>query len=73
MYKIKLLQWVLSQCNDATLKDLGKVVPNIIYAIMWSYEVWSELDAHIFRNCWKMPRTLPTTWNVGSALVDERE
>jgi hypothetical protein len=34
-----------SQYDDATLKDLKKVVPNIIHDIMWSYEVWSELDA----------------------------
>ena len=34
-----------SQYDDATLKDLRKVVPNIGHAIMWSYEVWSELDA----------------------------
>ena len=34
-----------SQYNDATLKDLRKVVPNIRQAIMWSYEVWSKLDA----------------------------
>ena len=29
-YKKKLLRWVLSQHDDATLKDLRKVVPNII-------------------------------------------
>ena len=28
-YKNKLLQWVLSQYDDATLKDSRKVVPNI--------------------------------------------
>ena len=44
-YKKKLLQWVLSQYDDATLKDLRKVVPNIKHAIMWSYGVWNELDA----------------------------
>ena len=38
-YKKKLLQWVLSQYDDATLKDLKKVVPNIRQATMWSYEV----------------------------------
>jgi hypothetical protein len=43
-YKKKLLWWVLSQYDNATLKDLRKVVPNIIQAIMSSYEVWSELD-----------------------------
>jgi hypothetical protein len=37
-YKKKLLCWVLSQYDDATLKDLRKVVPNIKQAIMWSYE-----------------------------------
>ena len=31
--------------DDATLKDLRKVAPNIKHVIMWSYEVWSELDA----------------------------
>ena len=72
-YKKKLLQWVLSQYNDATLKDLGKVVPNINHAFMWSYEVWSELDAQIFRNCWGMPHISPATWNVDFSLVDERE
>jgi hypothetical protein len=39
-YKKKLLQWVLSQYDDATFKDLRKVVLNITQAIMWSYEVW---------------------------------
>jgi hypothetical protein len=63
-YKKKLLRWVLSQYDDATLKDLRKVVPNIRQAIMWSYEVWSELDAQIDRNCWRMARILPVTWNV---------
>jgi hypothetical protein len=72
-YKKKLLRWVLSQYDDATLKDLRKVVPNIRQAIMWSYEVWSELDAQMVRNCWRMVCILPTTWNVDFALVDERE
>jgi hypothetical protein len=40
---------------------------------MWSYEVWSELDAQIDRNCWRMARLLPATWNDDFALVDERE
>ena len=40
-----------AQYNDATSKELRKVVPNIEYAIMWSYEVWSELDAQIVKNC----------------------
>ena len=53
-YKEKLLKWVLSQYNDATLNDLRKVVPNIIQAIMWSYKGWSELDAQIVRYCWRM-------------------
>ena len=70
-YKKKLLQWVLSQYDDATLKDLRKVMPNIRQAIMWSYEVWSELDAQIVRFCWRMAHILPTTWNVDFALVDE--
>ena len=34
-----------SQYDDATLKGLRKVVPNIRHAIMWNYEVCSELDA----------------------------
>ena len=67
------MQWVLSQYDDATLKDLRKVVPNIMQAIMWSYEVWSELDAQIVKNCWRMERILPTTWDVDFALVDKRE
>jgi hypothetical protein len=29
-YNEKLLQWVLTQYDDATLKDVRKVVPNII-------------------------------------------
>ena len=41
-YKKKLLQWVLSQYDDATLKDLRKVVLNIREIIIWSYEVWSS-------------------------------
>jgi len=40
---------------------------------MWSYKVWSELDAQIVRNCWKMARMLPATWNVDFVLVDERD
>jgi hypothetical protein len=41
--------------------------------IMWSYEVWSELDAQIVRNCWRMACIVPTTWNVDFPLVDEKE
>jgi hypothetical protein len=70
-YKKKLLRWVLSQYDDATLGGL-KVVPNIKQA-MWSYGVWSELDAKIVNNCWRMACILPSTWNVDFALVDERE
>ena len=62
----------MSQFDDATLKDLRKVGPNIKRAIMWSYEVWSELDAQIIKNCWRMARILLATWNVDFALVDER-
>jgi hypothetical protein len=40
---------------------------------MWSYEVWSEWDAQIVKNCWRMAHILPTTWNVDFALIDERE
>jgi hypothetical protein len=72
-YKKKLLQWVLSQYDGVALKDLRKVVPNIRQAIMWNYEVWSELDAQIIKNYWRMARILPATWNVDFALVDERE
>ena len=50
-----------------------KVMPNIKQAIMWSYAVWSELDAQIVKTCWKRARVLPATWNVDFALVDERE
>ena len=67
------MRWVLSQYDDATLKDLRKVMPNIRQAIMWSYEVWSELDAQIVRNCWRMVCISHATWNVDFALVDERE
>jgi hypothetical protein len=31
------------------------------------------LDARIVKNCWRIPRILPATWNVDFALVDERE
>ena len=48
-------------------------MPNIRHAIMLSYEVWSELDAHIIMNCWRMVRILLATWNVDFALVDGRE
>jgi hypothetical protein len=72
-YKKKLLRWVLSPYDDATLKDMRKVVPNIRQAIMWSHEVWSELDAQMVRICWRMACILPATWNVSFALVDERE
>jgi hypothetical protein len=40
---------------------------------MWSYEVWSELDAQTIRNCWRMARILLATYNVDFALVDARE
>jgi hypothetical protein len=40
---------------------------------MWSYEVWSELDAQMVKNCWRMTCILPTTWNVDLALIDEME
>jgi hypothetical protein len=36
LYKKKLLRWVLSQYDDATLEDLRKAVANIRQAIMWS-------------------------------------
>ena len=49
------------------------MVPNIRHVVMWNSEVWSELDAKIVRNCWRMARILPATWNVDFALVDERE
>ena len=71
-YKKKILQWILLQYDDATLKDLRKVVPNIRHAIMWSYEVRSELDAHVVKNCWRMARILLATWNVDFALADEK-
>ena len=47
------------------------MVPKIRHAIMWSYEVWSKLDAHINRDCWRMARIYLVTWDV--ALVDKRE
>ena len=50
-----------------------EVMPNIRHAIMWSYEVWSELDAQIARNCWRMARILLATWNVNFALLDEND
>ena len=71
-YKKKLLEWVYSQYDDTTLKDLKKVVPHIRHAIMWSYEVWSALDAQMVNNCWRMTCILPATWNANFALVDER-
>ena len=40
---------------------------------MWSYGVWSELDAQIVRSCWRMACILPTPWNVDFVLVDERD
>jgi hypothetical protein len=39
---------------------------------MWSYEVWSELDAQIAINCWRMAHILLAIWSVDFALVDER-
>ena len=33
-----------SQHDDATLKDLKKVVPNIRHSIMWCYEVTWNVD-----------------------------
>ena len=50
------------------------MVPKIRHAIMWSYEVWSKLDAHIIRDCWRMARIYLVTWDVDFALlVDKRE
>ena len=49
------------------------MVPNITHATMWSYEVWSKLDAQIIKNCWRMTCILPTTWNIDFSLVDEKE
>ena len=49
-YKKKLLQWVLSQYDDATLKDLRKAMPNI----MWSYQVWRERERES-----SLPKTTP--------------
>ena len=49
------------------------MVPNIKPTIMWSYEVRSELDAQIVRNCWRMACIVLATWNVYFSLVDERE
>ena len=40
---------------------------------MGSHEVWSELDAQIVKNCWRMARILLATWNVDFVLVDERK
>jgi hypothetical protein len=40
---------------------------------MWSYEVWSELDAQMDMNCWRLACVLLATWNIDFALVDERE
>ena len=48
-------------------------MPNIKHAIMWSNEVWSELDSHIVKNCWRIALILHPTWNVDFALVDESE
>ena len=61
------------QFDDAKLKDLKKVVPKIGYAIMWSYELWTELDAQIVKNCWRMVCILHAAWNIDFALVDERD
>ena len=33
-YKKKLLRWVLSKYDDATLKDLRKVVPKLLCGVM---------------------------------------
>jgi len=63
----------LSQYDEATLKELRKVMPNIRQTIVWGYEVWSELDAKIIMNCWRMACILLATWNANFALVDERE
>ena len=57
-YNLELLQRVLTQYDDATLKDSRKVVPHIQHANMCSFEVWSELDATINKNCWRMVQIL---------------
>ena len=48
-------------------------MPTIRHAIMWSYEVWSKVDAWIVKNCWRMAYILLATQNVDFALVDEKE
>ena len=48
-------------------------MPKIRQAIVCSYEVWSELDAQIVNNCWRIVRILLATQNVHFALVDEKE
>jgi len=65
----KLVSLVIFNLGIATSKDLRKVVPNIKHAIMWSYEIWSELDAHIVRNCCRMVCIWRATWNVGFPLL----
>ena len=38
------------------LKDLTCLMLGTTFLIMWSYEVWSELNARMVKNCWRMAR-----------------
>ena len=49
------------------------MVPNIKQALMWSYEVWKEMDPQIICSCWRMSRIIPLTWSANFALDDVRE
>ena len=72
-FKSKLLEWILSQFDLDQQQDLRKVVSNIKQKILWSYKVWTNMDPHIIRNCWRKSGILPPYWSAGFANEDQRE
>lgn len=72
-YKSKLLEWVLSRYENPNEQDVREIVPNIKQALVWCYEIWTEMDHQIIKNCWRMSKILPLTWNANFATKDERE
>ncbi len=72
-YKSILLEWVLSQYENPNEQDLREIVPNIKQALVWCYEIWTEMDHQIIKNSWRMSKILPLTWNANFATKDERE
>ena len=61
-YKSKLLRWLLSEFHSNPSKDMSKVYPNVMQAIIWMEEAWRELSPQTARNCWIKSGILPVGW-----------